>query len=629
MDIDITQPRSLHDALRITLTKHKGLHDNFLWQKTELGYTALTYAHVLEEINAFSAFLIERGVEKGDRIAMLMENSPEYLIADQGFMQIGCVNVSIYPTLPTQDIEYIIKDSGSKAVIVSNPFLLKKTLKAIENNADIIMVVLTFRQGQTTTDNRIVSWQDIVAQKEVNYAKHRDRIEQIFQDIQFDDLASLIYTSGTTGVPKGVMLSHGNFLSNMSMCHKAIPELTKNDRYLSFLPLCHVYERLATYYLGMSAGAEIAFAKSIDTIAANLQEINPTVMTTVPRLLERMKERILKNADSQSKTKRNIFYWALGIGEKMRLCKESGKKPGLFLHLQYNIASALVFKKVKAKLGGRMHMIISGGAALAEHVGSFYGNLGINAMEGYGLTETSPVIAINFYGKQIFGTVGRIVPGIEVGIYNQEQDSLVCIQTFDSYDPEFNCKEGEIIVRGPSVMQGYWNKPEETAAVIDANGWFHTGDIGCFYNGHLKITDRIKNMLVNALGKNIYPAPVESIYLQSNKIDQLFLIGDKKEYITAIVVPAKDVLQESFGLEESFFEAEHPFITEQEIYDWLLHDIKKLSVTLAKYEVIKDFLIKRQPFSIDANEITPTLKLKRKVIETRYGNDIEILYQRN
>jgi long-chain acyl-CoA synthetase len=313
----------------------------------------------------------------------------------------------------------------------------------------------------------------------------------------------------------------------------------------------------------------------------------------------------------------------------MRVCKESGKKPGLFLRLQYNIASALVFKKVKAKLGGRMHMIISGGAALAEHVGSFYGNLGINAMEGYGLTETSPVIAINFYGKQIFGTVGRIVPGIEVGIYNQEQDSLVCIQTFDSYDPEFSCEEGEIIVRGPSVMQGYWNKPEETAAVIDANGWFHTGDIGCFYKGHLKITDRIKNMLVNALGKNIYPAPVESIYLQSNKIDQLFLIGDKKEYITAIVVPAKDVLQESFGLEESFFEAEHPFITEQEIYDWLLHDIKKLSVSLAKYEVIKDFLIKRQPFSIDANEITPTLKLKRKVIETRYGNDIEVLYQRN
>jgi long-chain acyl-CoA synthetase len=605
------------------------LHDNFLWQKTELGYTALTYAHVLEEINAFSAFLIERGVEKGDRIAMLMENSPEYLISDQGLMQIGCVNVSIYPTLPTQDIEYIIKDSGSKAVIVSNPFLLKKTLKAIENNADIMMVVLTFRQEHTTTDNRIVSWQDIVAQKEVNYAKHRDRIEQSFQDIQFDDLASLIYTSGTTGVPKGVMLSHGNFLSNMAMCHKAIPELTKNDRYLSFLPLCHVYERLATYYLGMSAGAEIAFAKSIDTIAANLQEINPTVMTTVPRLLERMKEKILKNADSQSKTKRNIFYWALGIGEKMRLCKESGKKPGLFLRLQYNIASALVFKKVKAKLGGRMHMIISGGAALAEHVGSFYGNLGINAMEGYGLTETSPVIAINFYGKQIFGTVGRIVPGIEVGIYNQEQDSLVCIQTFDSYDPEFSCEEGEIIMRGPSVMQGYWNKPEETAAVIDANGWFHTGDIGCFYKGHLKITDRIKNMLVNALGKNIYPAPVESIYLQSNKIDQLFLIGDKKEYITAIVVPAKDVLQESFGLEESFFEAEHPFITEQEIYDWLLHDIKKLSVSLAKYEVIKDFLIKRQPFSIDANEITPTLKLKRKVIETRYGNDIEVLYQRN
>ena len=605
------------------------MHDNFLWQKTESGYTALTYAHVLEEINAFSAFLIERGVEKGDRIAMLMENSPEYLISDQGLMQIGCVNVSIYPTLPTQDIEYIIKDSGSKAVIVSNPFLLKKTLKAIENNADIMMVVLTFRQEHTTTDNRIVSWQDIVAQKEVNYAKHRDRIEQSFQDIQFDDLASLIYTSGTTGVPKGVMLSHGNFLSNMAMCHKAIPELTKNDRYLSFLPLCHVYERLATYYLGMSAGAEIAFAKSIDTIAANLQEINPTVMTTVPRLLERMKEKILKNADSQSKTKRNIFYWALGIGEKMRLCKESGKKPGLFLRLQYNIASALVFKKVKAKLGGRMHMIISGGAALAEHVGSFYGNLGINAMEGYGLTETSPVIAINFYGKQIFGTVGRIVPGIEVGIYNQEQDSLVCIQTFDSYDPEFSCEEGEIIVRGPSVMQGYWNKPEETAAVIDANGWFHTGDIGCFYKGHLKITDRIKNMLVNALGKNIYPAPVESIYLQSNKIDQLFLIGDKKEYITAIVVPAKDVLQESFGLEESFFEAEHPFITEQEIYDWLLHDIKKLSVSLAKYEVIKDFLIKRQPFSIDANEITPTLKLKRKVIETRYGNDIEVLYQRN
>jgi len=270
--------------------------------------------------------------------------------------------------------------------------------------------------------------------------------------------------------------------------------------------------------------------------------------------------------------------------------------------------------------------MISGGAALPKNVGEFFGNLGIKILEGFGLTETSPVMSVTEYHRQVYGTVGRVIPGIEVGIQQVETKEIINIQTHDTFQEDFECEEGEIIVRGHCVMQGYFNKPAETAEAIDKDNWFHTGDIGRFYKGNLQITDRLKNMIVNAYGKNVYPTPVENIYLKSLKIEQLFLIGDKREYLTAIVIPNRESMQEKFNLSESFFTDPEVFIHEQEIINWIGQDIKKFSAELSKFERIKNFKVKRNPFSMDEGEITPTMKVKRRVVEKKYAESINAMY---
>jgi long-chain acyl-CoA synthetase len=334
----------------------------------------------------------------------------------------------------------------------------------------------------------------------------------------------------------------------------------------------------------------------------------------------------MKNGTSGGGAKAKIFLWAIQIGKEYREINEAGKKAGFILEAQKAIAEKLVFSKIKEKTGGRLKFMLSGGAALPKNVGEFFGNLGIKVLEGFGLTETSPVMSVTEYHRQVYGTVGRIIPGIEVAIQEVESKKIICVQTHESFDENFECAEGEIIVRGHCVMKGYWNKPLETAEVIDPDGWFHTGDVGRYYKGNLQITDRIKNMLVNAYGKNIYPTPVENTYLKSPKIEQIFLIGDKREYITAIVIPSREVLQETFNLKDEYFQEKDSFIRDPKILDWLNEDIKKYSNELAKFERMKSFLVKRNPFSIEEGEITPTMKAKRKAIEKKYADDISALY---
>ncbi|HEY1025449.1 MAG TPA: AMP-binding protein, partial [Sphingobacteriaceae bacterium] len=321
-----------------------------------------------------------------------------------------------------------------------------------------------------------------------------------------------------------------------------------------------------------------------------------------------------------------IFLWALEVGQQYRTIREQGNTPGLSLRLKQKLADELVFSKIKEKTGGRLKFMLSGGAALSKNVGEFFGNLGIKILEGFGLTETSPVMSVTEYHRQVYGTVGRIIPGIEVGIQDVETKEFVTTQTHNSFDEEFECDEGEIVVRGHCVMKGYWNKPEETAMVIDPDGWFHTGDVGRFYKGNLQITDRIKNMLVNAYGKNIYPTPVENTYLKSSRIEQIFLIGDKREYVTAIIIPSRETVQEEFGLHDEYFERPEVFIDDQRLLDWISEDIKRLSNELAKFERIRNFKLKRVPFSIDNGEMTPKLSLKRKVIEKKFAAAIDEMY---
>jgi long-chain acyl-CoA synthetase len=591
----------------------------------------ISYKQAIEKIDAISAYLLETGIVKGDRLGLIIENGPDYVYYDQALQQIGAINTSVYPTLSETEIEYIINDSGLKIILVGNPFLLRKVLRVANNCPGLIRIIPAFDDyekatAKLTLNAGVISLKELIDEGNRLSGQYHSAINIAREAILPSDLSCLIYTSGTTGTPKGVMLTHFNLTENARVCLIQIPIITSEDIFLSFLPLSHVFERTATYHVCLYTGSKIAFAQSLDLLAKNMAEVRPTIMNCVPRLLERIHDRAMKNGTSAGGLKSKIFLWSLKIGRQVREVKEAGKKPGLILQQEHKIAEKLVFSKIKEKTGGRLKIMLSGGGALPKNIGEFYGDLGIKVLEGFGLTETSPVMSVTETDRIIYGTVGRIIPGIEVAIQNVDTKHIYTVQTYESFKPDFTSEEGEIIVRGHCVMKGYFNKPEETASVIDPEGWFHTGDIGRYYRGNLQITDRLKNMLVNAYGKNVYPTPVENTYLKSPKIEQVFLIGDKREYITAIVVPGKETLQEAFNLSNAFFEKHEIFIEDKEIVDWIGKDIKRLSNELAKFERIKNFIVKRNPFSIEDGEITPTMKAKRKVIEKKYAGPIDEMY---
>lgn len=630
----ITDSTTIPDLLRDVVSHIHDENSTFLLHKVKEEWLEISYKQVLDTADALSAYFLEMGIKKGDRLALIIENSVDWVLYDQGLQQIGAVNVSIYPTLSETEIEYILNDSGARTILVGNQFLLRKILKVANNCPDLQRIIPVFEDYEKYTKDKslnagVISFQSLIQEGKNILNQYRSEIAIAREAILPSDLTSLIYTSGTTGTPKGVMLTHSNFVQNVKVCLEQIPVIDKNDLFLSFLPLSHVFERTATYHVCSAVGSKIAFAQSLELLAKNMAEVKPSVMSCVPRLLERIHDKAMKNGTAAGGLKAKIFLWAIATGKEYREVKELGKSPGIFLNISKSIAEKLVFSKIKEKTGGRLKFMISGGAALPKNVGEFFGNLGIKILEGFGLTETSPVMSVTEYHRQVYGTVGRIIPGIEVAIQDVESKKLITVQTHDTFNENFECAEGEIIVRGHCVMKGYWNKPQETAEVIDKDGWFHTGDVGRYYKGNLQITDRIKNMLVNAYGKNIYPTPVENTYLKSPKIEQIFLIGDKREYVTAIIIPSKEALQETFHLNEEYFQEKDSFIRDQKILDWLNEDIRKYSNELAKFERMKSFLVKRNPFSIEEGEITPTMKAKRKVIERKYAEDIDEMYMQN
>ncbi|MES2808197.1 MAG: long-chain fatty acid--CoA ligase [Bacteroidota bacterium] len=602
----------------------------FLSHKVDDVWEDITYVQALQKIDAISAWFLSIGIKKGDRLALIMENGPDYIYYDQALQQIGGVNTSIYPTLSETEIEYILNDSGAKTILVGNPFLFRKMIKVADNCPELIRIIACDRvdrhKDQSKLKAGLIGLSALIEEGTKLIPEYGQAINIAREAVIPSDLSCLIYTSGTTGTPKGVMLTHHNLVENVKVCLEQIPIIEKTDTFLSFLPLSHVFERTATYHVCLYSGAKIAFAQSLELLAKNMGEVKPNVMNCVPRLLERIHDRAIKNGTSAGGMKTKIFLWALEVGKDYRVANEEGKKSGLILNAKQALAEKLVFSKIKERTGGNLKIMLSGGGALPKNIGEFFGDLGIKVLEGFGLTETSPVMAVTEVHRQIYGTVGRIVPGIEVAIQNIDTKEIYTIQTHESFKENFQSEEGEIIVRGHCVMKGYLNKPEETAATIDKDGWLHTGDIGRFFKGNLQITDRLKNMLVNAYGKNIYPTPVENTYLKSPKIEGVFLLGDKQEYITAFIIPAKEALQEQFGLSDAYFEETDTFIEDKAIKEWLNADIRKLSNELAKFERIKNFKIKRKPFSMEDGEITPTMKPKRKIIEKKYADAIGELY---
>jgi long-chain acyl-CoA synthetase len=580
-------------------------HDNrpILMYKVEGQYKNISYGDLRNTVEQFACGLATLGVQRGDHIALISENRPEWVVADMGMMMIGAVNVSIYPTLTPKQIEFILNDAGVKYAVVSNTLQLSKVLKVADDISSLKNIVIISNRG-VQEDRRVTSYAHLLSDGTEFGKVHPGFLETEMRKTAPEDLLTIIYTSGTTGNPKGVMLTHKNLVSNMKSSASCIP-FTPEDTVLSFLPLCHSYERMGGYYTAMSCGATIAYAESIDTVRENLLEVRPTAMPTVPRLFERMYNRIMKQVDESSFIKQKIFRWAVGVGCEYTRKKQSGTVSP-FLSIQQKIADRLVFRSIKERIGGRMRFFVSGGAALAPELGEFFDAVGLMVIEGYGMTESSPAICVNRLDEYKFGTVGKPIPGVEVRIAG----------------------DGEILIKGPNVMKGYWNNPQATAEVIDVDGWLHTGDIGMFdEEGFLTITDRKKNIFVSSGGKNIAPQHIENLFMQSPLIEQCVLIGDGRMFLTALIVPNFDALKE-YALKHNLrFSSQEELLILPEIYQHIEQEVAQVQQHLSSFERVRKFTILSKPFTIEDGEITPTMKVRRKIVEEEFKGLIEKMYE--
>ncbi len=568
-------------------------------------YQGFSYQELGDRVKHFALGLASLGVKRGDRVALLSENRPEWAISDLAILSLGAINVPIYPTLIPKQIEYILNDSEAKLIITSSAEQTQKIVQILKD-LPVLKYIIYMNPLEHPPTAQMFSFEQI-AEKGREFGNARpDYYEQATKAVQPDDPCGIIYTSGTTGNPKGAILTHNNILSNVKG-GVATLKISSEDTFLSFLPLCHVFERMAGHFCALSAGATIAYAESIDTVAQNLGEVRPTIMTSVPRLFEKMYARVLENAAAGGAVKKRIFDWAIKTGQKYVEAQAQGKTNGP-LRFKYNLATRLVFSKLQERVGGRLRFFISGGAPLPKDIGEFFHYAGIKILEGYGLTESSPVIAVNLEEKFKFGTVGPALKagGVEVKIAD----------------------DGEILTRGPHVMKGYYKKPAETREVIDDEGWLHTGDIGFLDpDGYLVITDRKKNIIVTSGGKNIAPAPIENTMLTSPLIEQILVIGDRRKFLSALIVPNFEMLKPYAEEQNIQFKSNEELIQQPQIIQYIATEIERLSGDLARFEQIKAFRLLPRLFTIEDGELTPTLKIKRKVVEEKYADLIESMYQ--
>ncbi|HSQ29135.1 MAG TPA: long-chain fatty acid--CoA ligase [Gemmatimonadaceae bacterium] len=563
-------------------------------------YEPISHATLQDRIRRASLGLEQSGVRPGDRVAILSENRPEWAIADYACLMLGAADVPLYPNLPGEQIAYILRDSGGSAIFVSNAVQAAK-IAEIRAECPALRIVISFDEGIAGADLTIATLETRGAA--VDDDSHRRGYRERALAVRPDDVATIIYTSGTTGDPKGVMLTHDNIYSNVVAGAAVIP-FEGRDSCLSFLPLSHIFERMAGHYLMLHTGASIAYAESIDTVPVNLTEVRPTLVLSVPRLYEKMYARVLENALAGGAVKKRIFFWARAVAEHWADVKLAGGTPRGLLAAQYTLAQRLVFSKLKARTGGRLRYFVSGGAPLAPEINKFFYAAGLVILEGYGLTETSPVIAVNSPQNFRIGTVGKPVPGVEVSI----------------------AEDGEILTRGPHVMKGYFNKPAATAEAIDTAGWFHTGDIGELRDGFVAITDRKKDIIVTAGGKNIAPQPIENRIKTNKYVSQAVMIGDKRKFAVVLVVPNWDSLEKWAKLQNLLWISRAQLLEMPAVRAKMDREVMEELHGLARYEIPKKVGLLEHDFSIERGELTPTLKVRRRIVEKVYKPVIDALY---
>jgi long-chain acyl-CoA synthetase len=594
--------RTLCDVFYNAITFQKPDHLKYKQDGTWRDISSNELKTAVEEV---SMGLRALGVERGETVAILSENRPEWAITDLACLCAAAVDAPIYATLTAQQVLYILNDSEAKALVVSSPHQVRK-VQEIRAQAKHLRYVIRLDEVPADLAEGTITFAEVRAQGREALAKDPDAVRRRAAEVQPGDLATLIYTSGTTGDPKGVMLTHSNLVSNTLGAGLVTDQLTNHDVALSFLPLCHVFERMSGHYLMLLKGCTIAYAEGVEQVPANMAEVRPTVMSSVPRLYEKMYARVHEKVAGDPPLRQKIFQWAVGVGRDMFRHQVARTSPGLVLKAKAAVADKLVFSKIKARTGGRLRLFVSGGAPLSREIAEFFGAAGLLILEGYGLTETSPVITVNRPDALKPGSVGQPIKDVEVKIAG----------------------DGEILTRGPHVMKGYFKKPDATAEAIDADGWFHTGDIGVIdERGFLTITDRKKDIIVTSGGKNIAPLPIEHVLKSSPLVAEAVMLGDRRKFPIALLIPAFEALEKWARDKGVAFASREELIARPEVVALYDQTVKDLTGHLAQFERIKKIGLLPREFSIETGELTPKLSVKRRVVEQKYKDVIDRLYE--
>ena len=583
-------------------TKNKSSKKLLVYKKNE-SWIALTGQDVKITVEDISFGLRSLGIEEKSNISILSNNSPKWAMCDYGIICSAMTTVTIYPTLISSQVEYILNNSNSKLVFVENQEQLVKIKECIDKLDDLKYIVVLDDSCKEETDH-IFNFVTLL-DKGKSFSQTSDySFEDMISTIQDTDTLTLIYTSGTTGVPKGVVLTHKNLLSNVIGTLK-VAEFTENETFLSFLPLSHVLERMGGHYTAFTVGATIYYAENMETIAANMVEAQPTIVVCVPRVFEKIHAKFIDGINSAPKIRQKLFYWALNLGKQYSNKIINKEKPSFLLKLKHKIADKLIYSKVKARFGGKIKFFVSGGAPLSKQLAEFFAAVDITILEGYGLTETSPVLTVNSPTDLRFGSVGKTLFNVEVKIAD----------------------DGEILAKGPNIMTGYYKDKKSTEEVFDNEGWFKTGDIGHIDNeGFLKITDRKKSLIVTSAGKNIAPAPIEVKLTSSSFIEQVHIIGDKRNYLTALIVPNFDSLKSYLKSKNNTISDINAIVTNEDVIGLYEKEIESAMVEFAKFETVKKFTLITEPFSIEKGEMTPKMSIVRKVVENNYSEIINGMY---
>ncbi len=572
---------------------------DFMLFKKDGAYTPISTGEFGDGVKHFALGLKALGFEAGQKLCILSENRPAWTMTDLATLCAGGLTVPIYTTLVAEQIRYIIDDSDATVVVVSNADHWKK-VESLRPGLTKVKHYITFADEAPAG---VLTLKEVTDKGRAAAESKPGLFEELVARVKPGDEATLIYTSGTTGVPKGVILTHDNLVSNIKAA-VAVIEFTEKDTVLSFLPLSHILERMVMFTY-MYKGCTVAFAESVESVAQNLLEIRPHIMVSVPRVFEKIYTKVMDQVLTSPALRRKIFFWALKVGKAYGASKLEGKPIPGGLSFRHSVAAKLVFSKIIAKTGGRVRFFVSGGAPLSKDLAEFFYAIGLVILEGYGLTETSPLLSINTFESIRLGTVGKPAPGVEIRI----------------------AADGEILARGPNVMKGYYKKEAETREVLKG-GWFHTGDIGQFdADGFLVITDRKKDLLVTSGGKNIAPQPIENLLKTSPYITNAVVIGDRRRFIAALVVPDYDKLKEYARAHGIDFVSPDDLSRDRRIVEFLKAEVDRATPLLASYERIKKIAVLPRDFEIEKGEITPSLKVRRANVTTEYQSMIDALYR--